>query len=259
MHCPARPTPRADREREAKTGASACADAAANARATQLAQLAGARRDCACCVTCSKSSAPPPLAVLVAHLGQPHLAAPHEVVARREVPVLDEQPQRARRRLGEVDREVKRLVPHWRRAARVRASRKLVERLSVWRPPDVESGRGSVEPFDAAARWRSGARTTGCEPRSERPSMTSSLASTVPSAGHQFTGTSFCSARPASKSSRKIHCVHLTYSGSVVESSPGPGRLGGKGRAYGRALSPGVERTRDAAPRGPSRSSAPGP
>ena len=33
----------------------------------------------------------------------------------------------------------------------------------------------------------SGRRTTGCPPRSLRPSMTSSLANTVPSFGHQFT------------------------------------------------------------------------
>mmetsp|Transcript_19940 Transcript_19940/g.61454 ORF Transcript_19940/g.61454 Transcript_19940/m.61454 type:complete len:200 (+) Transcript_19940:1429-2028(+) len=67
--------------------------------------------------------------------------------------------------------------------------------------------------------WRSGALTTGWSPRSDNPSMTSSFASTVPSAGHQLTGTSFCAARPASNNSRKIHCVHLTYSGSVVDSS----------------------------------------
>ena len=35
-----------------------------------------------------------------------------------------------------------------------------------------------------------GRRMTGWLPRSLRPSMTSSFASTVPSAGHQFTGTS---------------------------------------------------------------------
>ncbi len=37
---------------------------------------------------------------------------------------------------------------------------------------------------------RSGIRTTGWPPRSDLPSTTSSLASTVPSAGHQFTGAS---------------------------------------------------------------------
>ena len=37
---------------------------------------------------------------------------------------------------------------------------------------------------------RMGLRTTGCPPRSDRPSITSSLARTVPSASHQFTGTS---------------------------------------------------------------------
>ena len=35
--------------------------------------------------------------------------------------------------------------------------------------------------------WRSGIRTTGCPPLSLLPSSTSSLARTVPSAGHQFT------------------------------------------------------------------------
>ena len=39
--------------------------------------------------------------------------------------------------------------------------------------------------------------------------MTSSLASTVPSAGHQLTGTSAWYASPLLNSCRKIHCVHL--------------------------------------------------
>ena len=38
--------------------------------------------------------------------------------------------------------------------------------------------------------WRIGRRTTGWPPRSLLPSITSSFASTVPSAGHQLTGTS---------------------------------------------------------------------
>ena len=54
-----------------------------------------------------------------------------------------------------------------------------------------------------------GLRITGWFPRSLRPSMTSSFASTVPSAGHQFTGTSAWYARPRSSSLVKIHCVHL--------------------------------------------------
>ena len=52
-----------------------------------------------------------------------------------------------------------------------------------------------------------GRRTTGWLPRSLLPSMTSSLASTVPSAGHQLTGTSAWYASPRRKSCRKIHCV----------------------------------------------------
>lgn len=54
-----------------------------------------------------------------------------------------------------------------------------------------------------------GRRTTGWSPRSLLPSMTSSLASTVPRAGHQFTGTSAWYARPRLNSWQKIHCVHL--------------------------------------------------
>ena len=54
-----------------------------------------------------------------------------------------------------------------------------------------------------------GLRITGWFPRSLRPSMTSSFASTVPSAGHQFTGTSAWCARPRSSSLVKIHCVRL--------------------------------------------------
>lgn len=38
-------------------------------------------------------------------------------------------------------------------------------------------------------------RMTGWPPRSLSPSITSSLASTVPNAGHQLTGTSACSAK----------------------------------------------------------------
>lgn len=38
--------------------------------------------------------------------------------------------------------------------------------------------------------WSMGIRTTGKPPRSDLPSITSSLASTVPSSGHQLTGTS---------------------------------------------------------------------
>ncbi len=38
--------------------------------------------------------------------------------------------------------------------------------------------------------WRIGFLTTGWLPRSDLPSITSSFASTVPSAGHQLTGTS---------------------------------------------------------------------
>lgn len=45
---------------------------------------------------------------------------------------------------------------------------------------------------------------------------TSSFASTVPSAGHQLTRASLCSANPALNSSRNIHWVHLTYSVSGV-------------------------------------------
>ena len=52
-----------------------------------------------------------------------------------------------------------------------------------------------------------GRRTTGWLPRSLLPSMTSSFASTVPSAGHQLTGTSAWYASPFLKSCRKIHCV----------------------------------------------------
>ena len=55
----------------------------------------------------------------------------------------------------------------------------------------------------------SGIRTTGCPPRSLSPSITSSFASTVPNAGHQFTGTSALYASPRFNSCRKIHCVHL--------------------------------------------------
>ena len=39
--------------------------------------------------------------------------------------------------------------------------------------------------------------------------ITSSLARTVPRAGHQFTGTSAWYAKPCLKICRKIHCVHL--------------------------------------------------
>src|SRR5699024_9917960 len=58
--------------------------------------------------------------------------------------------------------------------------------------------------------------TTGCPPRSLLPSITSSLARTVPSAGHQFTFTSSMYASQCSYILRNIHCVHLLYSGSVV-------------------------------------------
>ena len=64
-----------------------------------------------------------------------------------------------------------------------------------------------------------GLRITGWFPRSDRPSITSSFASTVPSAGHQFTGTSAWYAKPRSRSCRKIHCVHLKYVGSQVATS----------------------------------------
>ena len=49
--------------------------------------------------------------------------------------------------------------------------------------------------------------------------MTSSFASTVPSAAHQLTGCEPCAARPFSKRRRKIHCVHLKYVGSQVATS----------------------------------------
>jgi hypothetical protein len=45
------------------------------------------------------------------------------------------------------------------------------------------------------AHWLRGLRTTGCPPLSLRPSITSSLASTVPSFGHQFTVVSLRYAR----------------------------------------------------------------
>src|SRR5258708_5413111 len=98
--------------------------------------------------------------------------------------------------------------------------------------------------------WRIGLRTTGNPPTSLLPSMTSSLAKTVPSSAHQFTGASetnasrfesryarFCSSvfNSAGQGSvsigsalfvlglnhelynfKKIHCVHLKYFGSVV-------------------------------------------
>ena len=41
------------------------------------------------------------------------------------------------------------------------------------------------------------------------PSLTSSFASTVPSAGQKFTGTSARYASPRSYRTSKIHCVHL--------------------------------------------------
>jgi hypothetical protein len=41
-----------------------------------------------------------------------------------------------------------------------------------------------------------GRRSTGCPPRSDLPSMTSSFARTVPKAGHQFTATSSTYAKP---------------------------------------------------------------
>jgi hypothetical protein len=54
-----------------------------------------------------------------------------------------------------------------------------------------------------------GLRMTGWFPRSLNPSITSSFASTVPSAGHQFTGTSAWYAKSFSNNFKKIHCVHL--------------------------------------------------
>mmetsp|Transcript_27935 Transcript_27935/g.65201 ORF Transcript_27935/g.65201 Transcript_27935/m.65201 type:complete len:273 (-) Transcript_27935:352-1170(-) len=66
---------------------------------------------------------------------------------------------------------------------------------------------------------RNGIRCTGKSPRSLFPSMTSSLASTVPRSAHQFTDTSDWKASPLRNSCRKIHWVHLTYASSVVASS----------------------------------------
>ena len=51
--------------------------------------------------------------------------------------------------------------------------------------------------------------TTGWLPRSERPSTTSSFASTVPRASHQFTVLAPRYTRSAARSRVKIHCVHL--------------------------------------------------
>lgn len=45
--------------------------------------------------------------------------------------------------------------------------------------------------------------------RSQVPPTTCSLASTVWSLGHQFTGDALRYANPRSKSRRKSHCVHL--------------------------------------------------
>mmetsp|Transcript_16194 Transcript_16194/g.38514 ORF Transcript_16194/g.38514 Transcript_16194/m.38514 type:complete len:212 (-) Transcript_16194:376-1011(-) len=81
------------------------------------------------------------------------------------------------------------------------------------------SARRSAYAVIFRTHWRSGIRTTGKLPRSERPSMISSLASTVPSSGHQLTSFLSWKARPRLKSCRKIHWVHLTYPTSVVASS----------------------------------------
>jgi len=85
--------------------------------------------------------------------------------------------------------------------------------------PSSSSARRSAYSVILSTHWRSGRRSTGKEPRSERPSITSSFASTVPSFGHQLTCTSDWTARLRLKSWTKIHCVHLTYPSSVVASS----------------------------------------
>ena len=76
---------------------------------------------------------------------------------------------------------------------------------------------------------RSGIRKTGWPPRSLRPSMISSLASTVPSAGHQFT---VCTPRYAKRCVSKCACrcsgVHADHFFSIccapkaVPSPPSP-------------------------------------
>mmetsp|Transcript_864 Transcript_864/g.2617 ORF Transcript_864/g.2617 Transcript_864/m.2617 type:complete len:211 (-) Transcript_864:471-1103(-) len=85
--------------------------------------------------------------------------------------------------------------------------------------PSSSAASRSASAVILSTHCRSGLRSTGKPPRSERPSMISSLASTVPRPAHQLTGFSSWKARPCSKSLRKIHCVHLTYPTSVVASS----------------------------------------
>ena len=58
--------------------------------------------------------------------------------------------------------------------------------------PSVAKSAASCSAYSVMRRthWRSGMRITGKPPRSDLPSMTSSLARTVPNSAHQFTRTS---------------------------------------------------------------------
>src|SRR5262245_2063366 len=66
------------------------------------------------------------------------------------------------------------------------------------------------------SHWRISLRSTAVPQRSQRPRITSSFANPVLHDGHQLIGTVPSYANPCLNSSRKIHCVHLTYSGLVV-------------------------------------------
>ena len=85
----------------------------------------------------------------------------------------------------------------------------------------------------------SGMRTTGCPPRSLRPSMISSLASTVPSFAHQFT---VCVPRYASRKpsryawrSRLLHALQRLRAPPVTSTSRSSSASAASSSAIGRA------------------------